>query len=83
MAQKWIYIVDHYVPFPESEHGGLCVIVAENDDECFEYIKHKDIGHKYAKYYPLLRNNVKHSIAYRLHPDDQVNSCFVDSFITN
>ena len=77
-----MYIVDHYVPFPESEHGGLWIVIADNDHECFAYIKHKDIEQKYSKYYHLLKNNIKHSITYRLHPDDVMNSCFVDSFIT-
>ena len=33
MAQKIFYIVEHYVPFPQSEYGGLWNVIAEDDDE--------------------------------------------------
>jgi len=38
MAQKFLYIVDHYVPFPSSEYGGIWNVVAKTDDECFDLI---------------------------------------------
>jgi hypothetical protein len=30
---KFFYIVDHYVPFPSSEYGGIWNVIAEDDDE--------------------------------------------------
>ena len=38
MMTKFFYIVDHYVPFPSSEYGGIWNVIAENDDECFDLI---------------------------------------------
>ena len=38
MAQKYMYIVEHYVPFPQSEYGGVWNVVAANDSECFDLI---------------------------------------------
>lgn len=43
MAQKFFYVVDHYVPFP-SEYGGIWNVIAEDDDECFELIVAEDDG---------------------------------------
>ena len=34
MTQKYLYVVDHYVPFPASEYGGIWNVIAENDEEC-------------------------------------------------
>ena len=31
---KMIYLVSYWVPFPESEYGGVQVVIAENDAEC-------------------------------------------------
>ena len=30
---KTLYVVDHFVPFPQSEYGGIWNVVAENDEE--------------------------------------------------
>ena len=35
MAPKFLYTVDHFIPISRSEYGGIWVIVAEDDDECF------------------------------------------------
>ena len=42
MAQKFLYIVDHYIPFPSSEYGGIWNVIAEHDDECFDLISAED-----------------------------------------
>ena len=33
MAPKFLYVVDHFVPFPTSEYGGIWNVVAEHDDD--------------------------------------------------
>ena len=33
---KSLYIVDYWVPFPQSEYGGLVNLIAESDTEAFE-----------------------------------------------
>ena len=35
---KYLYIVDYWVPFPSSEHGGLINLIAESDTEAFEIL---------------------------------------------
>ena len=46
MAPKFLYVVDHFVPFPTSEYGGIWNVVAEHDDECFDLIVDEDGGHQ-------------------------------------
>ena len=42
MAQKIFYIVEHYVPFPQSEYSGLWNVIVEDDEECFDLITSED-----------------------------------------
>lgn len=79
MSQKYLYIVDHFCPFPRSEYGGLWNVVAESDDECFDLIK--DYDDKFNEdYYVNLREKVINARAFALAED--VESVVVESFTT-
>ena len=80
MAQKFLYIVQHYVPFPASEYGGLWNVIAQDDDECFDLITAEDNGNFYEKYYTDLRENILNSVTFALAED--VDSGVVESFTT-
>lgn len=80
MAQKFLYIVQHYVPFPASEYGGLWNVIAQDDDECFDLITAEDNGNFYEKYYTDLRENILNSVTFALAED--VDSEVVESFTT-
>lgn len=80
MAQKFLYIVQHYVPFPSSEYGGVWNVIAENDDECFDLISSDDDGNFYEKYYSNLKENILNAPTFALAED--VNSAVVESFTT-
>ena len=80
MAQKFLYIVQHYVPFPASEYGGLWNVIAQDDDECFDLIAAEDNGNFYEKYYTDLRENILNSVTFALAED--VESGVVESFTT-
>jgi len=71
MATKFLYIVDHYVPFPSSEYGGIWNVIAENDDECFDLITAEDDGNFEEKYYSILRENILKSEYFELHSSDE------------
>ena len=58
MTLKYLYIVNHYVPFPQSEYGGLWNVIAENDDECFDLITKEDSGNFNEQYYGDLKENI-------------------------
>ena len=80
MAQKFLYIVEHYVPFPASEYGGVWNVIAEDDDECFDLISADDNGNFYEKYYSNLKENILVSTTFALAGD--VDSGVIESFTT-
>ena len=80
MTQKFLYIVDHYIPFPSSEYGGLWNVIAENDNECFDLISAEDSDNFYEQHYTTLRENVLSARTYALAED--VESAVVESFTT-
>lgn len=77
---KFIYIVDHYVPFPSSEYGGLWNVIAEDDNECFDLISAEDSGGFYEQYYTDLKENIINARVYELAED--VDSQVVEGFTT-
>jgi len=79
MAQKFLYLVDHFVGFPQSEYGGVWNVIAENDDECFDLICEDDNG-QYEDCYVNLRNNIVKALRFTLA--DDLDSEVIDRFIT-
>ena len=80
MAQKFLYIVDHYIPFPSSEYGGIWNVVAEHDDECFDLISAEDADDFYDEHYKVLRENILNARRFALAED--VESAIVEEFTT-
>ncbi len=80
MAKKFLYIVDHYVPFPSSEYGGLWNVIAEDDDECFDLITAEDDGNFNEKYYNQLRENIINARVFELANDEE--SQVIEEFTT-
>lgn len=78
--QKFFYVVNHYVPFPSSEYGGVWNVIAEDDDECFDLIAGRDDGNFYESYYSQLRENINKSYTYALA--EEIESCIVEEFTT-
>jgi hypothetical protein len=76
---KYLFIVDHYVPFPSSEYGGVWNVVAENDEECFDLITEDD-GEFNSQYFSELRQNINKADKYSLL--DELPSKVVTSFLT-
>jgi len=80
MAQKFFYIVQHYVPFPASEYGGLWNVIAEDDNECFDLISSEDSGNFYEKYYSNLKENILNARTYALA--ENLSSEVIEEFTT-
>ena len=76
---KYLYIIDHYVPFPQSEYGGVWNVIANNDEECFDIITSDD-DESYPQFYSTLRENISKSDKYTI--TDEVDSGIVTSFLT-
>ena len=64
---KYLYVIDHFVPFPQSEYGGVWNVIAKDDEF--------NIG-----CYTKLRENIKKSTKYALMDDE--SSKVVSSFLT-
>lgn len=79
MTQKFLYVVDHFIPFPRSEYGGIWNVVAEHDDECFDLIVDEDGGFN-EQYYNRLRENIMKAPTFQLANDHQ--SEIVEEFTT-
>jgi hypothetical protein len=77
-SMKYLFIVDHFVPFPQSEYGGLWNVIAENEEECFDLIR--DYQDNYPGDYSKLRLNIQKSSKYALL--DEIPSKVVTSFLT-
>lgn len=81
MTQKFLYIVDHYVPFPSSEYGGMWNVIAEDDHECFDLITKYDEEFN-VDFYTILSNNIQNARVYALSEEEKVESAVIESFTT-
>jgi len=81
MTQKFLYIVDHFVPFPSSEYGGMWNVIAEDDHECFDLITQYDQEFN-VDFYTILSNNIQNARVYALSEEEQVESAVIESFTT-
>jgi len=80
MTDKFLYVVDHYVPFPTSEYGGIWNVIAQDDDECFDLITAQDSGDFNEQFYSNLRENIIKSRVFELA--GQHESSVVEEFTT-
>ena len=74
-----LYIVDHFIPFPQSEYGGVWNVLASDDEECFDLITDAD-DNQFPEYYGKLRSNITNSAKYTVV--DNVEPKVVTSFLT-
>jgi hypothetical protein len=79
MTQKFLYILDYYVPVFQSEYGGLLNVIAESDDECFDLVVEWD-NENWTEYYGKLRENIIKAPKFALVED--VESEVVEAFTT-
>lgn len=56
MTEKFLYLIEYFVPVPFSE-GGLLSVIAESDEECFDIVTEWD-GENWSQYYSKLRENI-------------------------
>lgn len=76
---KYLYVIDHFVPFPQSEYGGVWNVIAESDEQCFDIIICDDDDLNIGCY-GKLRENISKAPKYALV--DELESKVVTSFIT-
>jgi hypothetical protein len=79
---KFFYIVEHFVPFPQSEYGGLWNVIAEDEDECFDLIVQQDKEFN-VQHYTQLRQNIQNARTYALSElNENLESKIVEEFTT-
>jgi hypothetical protein len=79
MAQKFLYILDYFVPQFQSEYGGLLNVIAKNDEECFDVVVEWD-NENWTEYYSKLRENIVKAQRFALAED--IESSVVEAFTT-
>ena len=79
MAQKFLYVIDHFLPAPLSEYGGIWNVIASDDEEAYDLITEEDDDLN-LQYYPKLRQNIVNSFKYEISED--LESEVVTSFLT-
>jgi hypothetical protein len=76
---KYLYLVEHFLPFPISEYSGIWNVIAKDDNECFDLIVAED-GNQYSEHYNKLRENVIK--AQRFSLVDEYESSVIEAFLT-
>lgn len=83
--QKYIFIVDYWVPFPSSEYGGVQCYIASTENEVIDMIIENCAEYEmehYPNYYDRIRDCVESCPRYKLSDSEQVDCELVYSFIT-
>ena len=75
---KYIHIVDFWIPFPQSEYGGIINLIAEDDSEAFELLASEEqFNQDYTD--RIMPNVIK---ATKLPLQDDYDSGIIDAFTT-
>jgi len=75
---KSLYIVDYWVPFPQSEYGGIVNLIAEDDSEAFELLASEE-GFNEDYVDRIMPNVIK---ATKLPLQDEYESGIIEAFTT-
>ena len=75
---KYLYIIEYWVPFPQSEYGGVINVIAENDSEAFELLDAEEGFH--SGYTDMIMPNVMK--AQKLPLAEDYDSAIIDAFTT-
>jgi len=75
---KFLYVIDYWVPFPLSEYGGVINVIASSDQECFQLLSEEESFPD--KYGYLIMENVINATKLRLAEDYECD--IIDAFIT-
>jgi hypothetical protein len=78
--EKFIYILDYWVPFPSTEYGGLVTLIAENDQEAFDILAAEEQLNYHNAHIDKLMPNIIN--ATKLELANEYESGIIDAFIT-
>ena len=77
---KYLYIVDYWVPFPQSEYGGVVGVIGSDDAEIYGILHSEEQFHD--GYEDRLYHSIKEAQKYALHDHENVEPGIVDAFVT-
>ena len=78
--ERFIYILDYWVPFPSTEYGGLVTLIAENDQEAFDILAAEEqLDPDNAHIDKLMPNMIN---ATKLKLAEEYKSGIIDVFVT-
>jgi len=77
---KSLYIVDYWVPAPQSEYGGVISLIAENDTEAFTILCDEPGLNYDESFIHLIMPNVVKAQKFALV--DEYQSGIIDAFTT-
>ena len=78
--ERFIYILDYWVPFPSTEYGGLVTLIAENDQEAFDILAAEEqLDYENAYIDKLMPNIIN---ATKLKLAEEYKSGIIDVFVT-
>ena len=75
---KYLYIVDYWVPIPQSEYGGIVNVIADNEIEVFDILRSEEQFP--SEYVNLIMNSVVKAQKFALV--DDYESGIIDVFVT-
>jgi len=79
MAQKFLYLVNFWVPFPTSEYSGLLAVIGKDDNEVHNILLNWRADYL-DKYDNLIMQKVVNARTYPLAED--IESSVVEAFTT-
>ena len=77
---KYLYIIDYWIPFPQSEYGGMINVIAKDDNECFELLSNPDEDFYQESYVNRILPAIKN--AQKLQLANDYKSDIIEAFIT-
>ena len=77
---KYLYIVDYWIPFPQSEYGGMITVIAKDDNECFEILTNPYEDFYQESYVNRVLPAIKN--AQKLQLANDYKSDIIEAFIT-
>ena len=77
---KYLYIIDYWIPFPQSEYGGMITVIAKDDDECFQLLSNSEEDFYPESYVNRILPAIKN--AQKLQLANDYKSDIIEAFIT-
>jgi len=68
---KYLYIIDYWVPFPQSEYGGMVTLIANDDSDAFNTIVNEEQLNSYEGYASKIMEKILTAQKFKLLEDYQ------------